>query len=54
MEIEYEKEPRVKWLFTSISLYYGESQQYRDKFGLKTKVVGPNWSFKKLRDQLDP
>ena len=54
MEIEYGKEPRVKWLFTSISWYYGESHQYRDTFGLKTKVEGPNWSFRKLRDQLDP
>ena len=35
----------ARWSITSISLYYGASHQYRDKFGLKTKVEGPNWSF---------
>ena len=38
IEIEYEKELRVKIIFASISWYYGASQQYRDKFDLKQKL----------------
>ena len=30
---------------TLVTWYYGALHQYRDKFDLKIKVEGPNWSF---------